>query len=156
MAEAYFEGEKDPGGVAGLALDCEGRNTGYHLVFEVINRCAEEVGALLGFDSKSEEVVRLSKLSPEQVFLRLNPIDLIKYGPSSMAAVFVGLVTLVTRRLVKKDIAITGELGLWYVVNALGDMYVVHACCPMFLWLMQFSSWDDRGRVYLVNWTRRC
>ena len=113
-AEKRREGGKRPGEVLGLQRDHVESHEGYRMVFELIRMRAKEIGALLGFhDEDSDEVKKLAAMDPDDVFLSFSPIDVIKYGRSLMAPLFVGLVCLATNRKVKPMTVITGELGLW-------------------------------------------
>ena len=113
VCAAAIEGQVHPGLVAGLKLDCLATVPAFNLVFDVIHRCAEGVGALLGFGRESQEVARLREITKDNVVVRLHPLEVTKYGPSMVAPLFVSLVSLATGRKVEKGVAVTGEIGLW-------------------------------------------
>ena len=83
------------------------------MVFEVLQLRAKDIGRLLEHADDSDEVKRLEDISPDRVTVAMSPLEVIKYGRSMMASLFVGLVGLATGCEIRGDTVITGELGLW-------------------------------------------
>ena len=86
---------------------------GCNVVFDLINLRANDIARLLGQTGNADIVKKLRNIRPNDFFVGLSPIDVMKYGRSLMATLFVGVVSRVTKCKIRAATVMTGELGLW-------------------------------------------